>query len=235
LTQEQINTEIERLCDVGHDAPFIAIGTTYDEFNGLLEGYHSSIILCCDDRIHILHFNNGIVEFCELPENERRDYYIKRLNYLCPGDGEIEAFYVFCKKIQENSNIKYGFIFDGGFYNAITGEYFSNAEMPEISTCVGFCVNVLTGWIYDIEEYFAYEEWELLPIENPAFQRHFNIAVIHFPELDISDYQRHHRRISPDDFMLSGFFEIHDMAIKKFRIDQERENYTRVIQMFRNN
>lgn len=231
MTTSEIKAGLQQLSTIDRSENFVSIGMTVLSFAEKIEGFHSALLICHDGVLSIMHFTSKEVIFDVLDdENEIEKYFIKKIGYFETENSELVSFKIFCKKIAENSNLKYGFLFPGGFYDSGTGKFFSETNEPEVSTCVGFCINVLTGWIYDIDKYFEFEDWDLLPISNPTFIKHFQDAQTLKPDLKEEDYQKHHRRISPNELTLSGYYDIEDMAIKKSKIESDLTLFIEIIQ-----
>lgn len=216
--------------DLSND--FVAIGTIYTREGDSVLGYHSLLLICSQQIVYAMHFEQSVVQLTIVSEADFSKYYTHRLTYLCLGDGEIEAFKEFCTRICKISNLTRGYIVSDSFYEVSSGRFVSNSGLPELGTCVGLCINILNGWIFDISQYFEYQDWDLLNINDPAFMRHFNRAKTEYPDITLDDYKKHHRRISPDDFMISGVCKIEDMPIRKVKIDSSKNDYNGMIQSF---
>jgi hypothetical protein len=106
---------------------------------------------------------------------------------------------------------------------------FSNSGLPEYSTCVGFCINVITGYLYDHDKYFEVTDWDNIPDEHPSFRRYFEKALQETPNLDIDLYKSHHRRIRPDEYIAAAYFDTSKIPIRKQTIDSIIGNVGSVI------
>ena len=68
---------------------------------------------------------------------------------------EVPAFIVYCQQIKQKAKPIYGFFYSGEFYDK-EGNYLMNKDLGERMTCVGFCLNVLKGFLE--EDYIDYME-----------------------------------------------------------------------------
>jgi len=68
---------------------------------------------------------------------------------------EVPAFIVYCQQIKQKAKPIYGFFYSGEFYDK-EGNYLMNKDLGERMTCVGFCLNVLKGFLE--EDHIDYME-----------------------------------------------------------------------------
>lgn len=116
--------ETDRNCD------FVAIG-----YQGANFYTHAAIIIQLDSKLYQFHFT-GEVELIEVED----DFFHKITDTI---DSKlIPSFYAYCRRIKKYAKPKFGFFYSGEYYNK-TGEHFSNTNIGERMTCVGFCLNVL--------------------------------------------------------------------------------------------
>lgn len=175
-------------------------------------GQHSAIIIGVNRTYYLFHYTS---EFILLENNipQGRWYYHKVLEAI-PQD-ESEAFLSHCESIsRDNRDIKYGFIFDGSYYR--DGVYFSNSGLPEFSTCVGFCINVITGYLWD-SDFLKVDDWHTQPIRN-GFIEFYERAKLAVPDLDEELYKIHHKRIQPDECTASAY--ITELPVTKKAVDE---------------
>lgn len=138
------------------------------------------------------------------------DYFHKITDTIPPE--EVPAFIAFCKNIQKNANPKYGFFYSGESYD-VDGNHLSNKDLGEIMTCVGFCINVMKG--YHEEEYFEYRDWGSESQSSSYLERYCEEH-----NLEIVKIKPFHRRITPREFLISGFYN--NLPISKKQIDKKK-------------
>jgi hypothetical protein len=184
--------------------------------NEKLEGQHSGLIIGVEGVYYLFHYTGESIEL-ENPVPTGQWYFHKSLDII-PQE-ESETFLWHCQKIKsDNRDLKYGFMFDGSYYHE--GKYFTESNLPEFSTCVGFCINVISGYLYD-QKYIEVSDWENEPIQG-GFQRFFDEALIQVPNLDQELYKTHHKRITPAECTASAYID--EIPVRKNAIDAIIEN-----------
>lgn len=193
----------------------IAIAVLINEHN---VAQHSGLIIGVNGVYYLFHYpgpGEKITLDSPIPSGEW--YFHKSLDII--DQDESEAFLWHCTKIQEgNQNLTYGFIFDGSYYH--DGVYFSKSNLEEFSTCVGFCINVISGYLYD-NKYLEIDDWDSQPIQN-GFVEYFEYAKSQVPNLDEDLYKTHHKRITPAECTASAYMDV--LPIRKIHIDSILEN-----------
>lgn len=189
--------ETDRVCD------FVAIG-----YQGANFYTHAAIIIKLDSKLYQFHFLDGI----ELTEVED-DFFHKITETI--DSRLLPSFYAYCRRILKNANPKFGFFYSGEYYNK-AGEHFSTTNLGERMTCVGFCLNVLKGFLEN--DYIQYTDWdESSHIDIPNYVLEF----AHEHGLNVEDIRGAHRRITPLELISSAFFV--DIPIKKVDVDSKIE------------
>ncbi|WP_395077593.1 hypothetical protein [Flavobacterium sp.] len=181
---------------------FVAIGNLINENK---EPYHSALIIKYNSDLIQYHYTGSEIEL----RNIDFEYFHKRTKTI--HKEEIPAFIAYCKSIQKNANPIYGYFYSGEYYDN-NGEHFCKKEIGERMTCVGFCLNVLKGFLE--VDYLKYNDWDS--------STHSNEYLIKYAEkhnLDILKIQESHRRISPIEILSSGFF--YNTPISKIEIDSK--------------
>ena len=188
--------ETDRITD------FVAIGNLIDD---KAVSYHAAFIIKCENILYEFHYTGSSIELIQL----QRDYFHKITDTISPE--EVPAFMALCKNIQKKANPIYDFYYSGESYD-IDGNHISNPESGERMTCVGFCLNVLKGFLD--EDYLVYSDWTSETNQLKEYLEYFcrnnNIAPIKITSS--------HRRITPRECLTSCFFK--DIPITKQRIDE---------------
>jgi hypothetical protein len=226
-----LKEKLIRLRDVSTEENFVAIGVTITAIDGIQQGGHSAIFLCLEKTLYIFHFFPENVIFQEAQQDAAYNYYyLKKLDYFSDDETELIMFKSYCERIKEKSNLKFGFVFGGSFYDPLTGEYFSDSlTLPELSTCVGFCINVLTGWIFEIEKYLEFDDWETITLEHPGFRNVFERVRERYPTLNEEEYNAKHKRIHPNELTISSYFSVENMPIRKKMIDELHAQFLSIL------
>lgn len=183
---------------------FVAIGNLFDANN---RAYHSAIILQYKGIMQEFHYTGQEIVF----DNVSDDYYHKVTNTIHPD--EIPAFIAMCRNVQAKANPRYGYFYSGESYNK-EGIHNSAFDFGERMTCVGFCLNILKGFLD--EDYLQYADWTSDDNDIPEgyledFCTRYNI--------DPSTIIARHRRITPLECLTSCFFV--NLPIGKMEIDEK--------------
>lgn len=190
------------------DYDFVAIGNDED-FD------HAVFIIQYKDNIYEFDFYNSSRGMTII--NLTYEYYYKITKIIQPD--VVPAFYAFCKNVMKKAKPKFGYFYSGESYNE-KGEHMSETDLGERMTCVGFCLNILKGFLG--EDYLSYEDWDEFSHYDPEYLESFCKKN----GFEIEEVTSHHRRITPIDCLTSCFFS--DMPISKKDIDRKRrevENY----------
>lgn len=168
--------------------------------------YHSALIINFLGEKYEYHFDKEGIKFdkvCNI-------YLYKILNVI---DKRLTpSFYVHCKRIKDTSNPKYGYFYSGEYYDK-NGKHFSENPIGEHMTCVGFCINVLKGFIG--KEYIDYKDWDIDTHNVKDYLENF--AKVN--KFKISDILKSHRRITPLELFTSSYFI--SLPITKYNIDSK--------------
>lgn len=147
------------------------------------------------------------------------DWYVyKVINIIKVGDeSEVASFLNHCKQVVNKSKITYSCIFDGSQYDS-EGEFESASGLPELGTCVGFCLNTLALYVIDHDSYLNLNEWEEdstvgFSLDNYGQEQTFD----KYPSLDKKLYDSFHKRITPTEYLCAAFFD--DYPVHKHQID----------------
>lgn len=179
-----------------------------------IESYHAAFVIKQDTELFEFHYTGSEICFDSIKD----DYYHKRTTTILPE--EVPAFIAFCKNVKKHANPTYGYFYSGESYNN-QGIHQSSIDLGERMTCVGFCLNILKGFIE--KDYLDYKTWDESTHEDSDYLE--NYCKKH--NLDKSKIQNSHRRICPREYLVSGFFDV--LPITKQQIDKEK---TRVDELF---
>lgn len=191
------------------------------EINAIGQAKHVGLIIHCNEGYFLFHYEGG--ETVELEEDPIDIWYFhKAFDFILPefcGD-----FLGHCKKIQENAKPIYGFFYPGSYYS--DGVYYSENQLPEYMTCVGFCINVVKGFI-EADEFFAFEDWNAEDIDQEYIDSMIAKIQIVNPNITAESIAENIRRIRPTEFISSAF--INEYPIRKEAIDVILALVTQVI------
>ncbi len=137
------DTDLIRTKDADLSNNFIALGMNVAVIENEQQGGHSALFICLNEELSVYHFDNGVVNLT--PASDDRffnHYYHKKLDFIHPDESTIQAFIAHCIQIKKGSNLKFGYVFDGSLYDSV-GNHFTTSNLPELATCVGFCINVI--------------------------------------------------------------------------------------------
>jgi hypothetical protein len=215
LSLKKIDKDLLSIDDPQLNHNLVAVAVQIDD-NGI--GRHSGLIIGVDRKYYIFHFTGEEVELKE-PEGGKW-IFCKELEIINPQFSE--AFLAHCEMILEESNPSYGFVFEGSYW--IDGNYFSDKNITEITTCVGFCISTIAGFIYNEDQYFKLDDWDSNSVEG------FRKEYTEFFEKTLSDLKEKHpneyedivlnylKRITPSEYTSSAF--INTLPIRKTKIDK---------------
>lgn len=195
---EIINTLKEE--DISDD--FVAIGNLLNEYK---EPYHAALIIKHNSNLLQYHYTGKDIELSDVDF----EYFHKRTRTI--HKEEIPAFIAYCNSIKKNANPIYGYFYSGEYYDN-NGIHFSKKSIGERMTCVGFCINVLKGFLEN--DYLKYADWD-----SSSHSSEYLLKYAEKHNLNVSSIQESHRRISPIEILTSGFF--YNIPISKIEIDNK--------------
>jgi len=181
---------------------FVAIGNL---INDLKEPYHAALIIKYNSDLLQCHYTGTEIEFSDID----LDYFHKRTNTV--HQLEIPAFIAYCNSVKKNANPIYGYFYSGEYYDN-DGKHFSEKVIGERMTCVGFCLNVLKGFLE--KDYLKFTDWD-----SSTHSSDYLIKYAEKHKLDPKSIQESHRRISPIEILTSGYFN--KIPIPKTDIDSK--------------
>jgi hypothetical protein len=221
INLNKVEESLLRLNDCDTHEDFIAFCVSVDDV-GIAT--HSGILICYDEKVHFFHFDST-VHLDELDiDNIDNNLYIKKITIF--GNEIILAFKAYCEILQLEVSPLYGFVFLNSFYN-VDGVYYSDANLPDITTCVGFCINVIRGFLYNNDKYIEVGDWnsdtiDSLPVDfqywiDSVQDQLESISVNVSVEMMEDVKNNYFKRIRPSELASSAFFE--NLPIRKVSID----------------
>jgi len=190
--------------DSGSTVDFVALGYQHDN-----QYTHSAFIIQYKGDLTEFHYDGGSVVYTTLLDS----YFHKTTQTIHPD--EVPAFIVHCQQIKQKAKPIYGFFYSGEFYDS-EGNYLMNKDLGERMTCVGFCLNVLKGFLE--EDYIDYTDWGSATHTKSGYLEDY--CKRH--GLDISKVKASHRRITPLEYLTSGLFS--NLPIRKSQIDSRKDD-----------
>lgn len=182
---------------------FVAIGNLVDKnFNS----YHSAFVIQHNNSLYEFHYTGREILFNLLEE----DYYHKITDTILPD--EVPAFIALCLNVLKNAKPTYGYFYSGESYD-INGHHKGDSDLGERMTCVGFCLNVLKGFLE--EDYLRYEDWTAETVEDSTYLDDFCKKN----NLEATKISNSVKRITPRESLTSCFFVA--LPIPKKGIDEK--------------
>lgn len=193
LTGDTLNSPVD----------YVAIGNIVNIDN---EADHSAILIKYDGNIYQFEFTGSAIKF----DSYSKNFYQKTTFTISPL--EIPAFIAYCRIVKEKANPKFDFFFSGTFYDEEGNFIGNNTVAGERMTCVGFCLNVLNGFLE--EQYLNFSDWDHTTYDDGKYlsmwcERH---------GVDESVIQKEHRRISPRELFATAFFK--DLPIFRKQVNE---------------
>lgn len=192
------------------DLDFVAAAIKYDIEKEV--AYHAGIAICMAGHLSIFHYNG--TEILLEAMNPDKWYIDKVFDFIT--HEEVASFYIYCEDIKKEARPEYGFCYNGSYFKE-DGTYYSDTEDFQFMSCVGFCLNVITGAI-EGKQYLQHEDWEMADHEKDAyFQKYLDGYLDSVPREKRNRIKKMQRRIYPMDYFTSAF--INSAPIAKTQID----------------
>ncbi len=179
---------------------FVAIGNFHIS-NNLT---HAAFIINYQNTLKIFHFSGTEIKYADL----NNDYYHKITETIVKDD--VPAFIAHCLAIKSKANPIMGHFYSGESFDD-QGNHISDSDLGQRMTCVGFCLNVLKGFLD--EEYINYSQWG----EDSHNEEGYLERYCEENDLNIDDVKNAHRRITPRECLASAFFT--NLPIGREQID----------------
>lgn len=217
-----IDEDLIKLEDCDFSKDFVSISSEIDE-NGVCA--HSGLIICFQEQVFYYHYTGKSVLLNDITSelNNHSSLFIKKIEIIFEDD--VVTFLGHCEKLQKKGvKPNYGFIFNDSYYDSNTKESFLVNAQHDITTCVGFCIKVIRGFLFNNKEYIKIDDWRNIDMStlnpnlvnyiNHYLQKYANENGIQVQELfDKGEL----KRITPSELLTSGFFK--DLPIRKASID----------------
>lgn len=171
---------------------------------------HSGIVIFYKNDYRLFHYNAKSVSLVESNDPNWKNkewYYHKTINSI--SEFEIEAFLGFCRDIKLNASPRYAYYYDGLSHFDTSGKFISATVKGEFMTCVGFCLNVINGFVEDGQgPYLDSTTW---PVTEETEQDRFEDFIEDLRKQNIkfdnNVIKLGFKRISPSEFLSSAFLD----------------------------
>jgi hypothetical protein len=214
---------------------FVAITAEVDEE---MFCKHSGLIISFEEKIFYFHFTGVKVELVEITDDlvKYNKLYFKKLDIILEDD--VVSFLGHCEKLQRKGvHPLYGFVFNDSYYDSSKLSYLTNSN-HDITTCVGFCIKIIRGFIYNNSEYIKINDWSSSSVANVPqwlldhIEKFLTIyATENNLTVDQLFSQDELKRILPSELLSSAFFQ--NLPIPKSQIDSVRPSLELYIKTLR--
>ncbi|NVK27057.1 MAG: hypothetical protein HWE14_03380 [Flavobacteriia bacterium] len=209
-----LSESIISLSNFDTEKDFVAISC---EVNKKGECFHSGLVICFNNELKYFHYTGIKVELITLDSSELlQNHLLFKITEIIH-KSEVSSFLGHCEVLLERGvKPKYGFVFDGSYYDPVNQEHFLQNAQHDFTTCVGFCIKVIRGHLYNNDEYLSLKDWEEIPLEKlsqevPGLVSHMENEIQRYiqdsgtsrKELFAS---KHIKRILPIEILCSAFF-----------------------------
>lgn len=194
---------------------FVAAATYIDVDKN---AYHAGILIRFQSINYLCHYPG----FRTPPTivagfNEENVIAYKILDSFDDDEGDVGAFLAQCYRVCRETKITYGYVIDGSRYDD-DGIFKSKLGLPEIGTCVGFCINILANSIIDVSDtFFNLDDWDDSEVDEDVDAFGVREALSKYPSLDWNLYDAFKKRIKPIEYISSSF--LNDFPITKQSIN----------------
>lgn len=211
-------TELGEIINVDLEDNFVAIGS-YIDSNRFCQ--HSILIICYNKELKQFHYTGKEVELKNIDPNQ--EIYYKKLDII--HEDEVVAFLGFCEElIKIGVHPTYGFVFNDSFYDPFDKSNFLKNAKHDITTCSGFCIKVIRGFLYNNPEYLFLKDWNYnsylaSPINLKSYMNFIleNYATQNNTSLSQLFTLEEIKRITPLELLISAYYS--DLPIRKVSID----------------
>lgn len=210
-------SELVKFNDSSLPESFVALAVELGVNN---QPYHAAILIRLNGEHHLHHYWGQTQVISDFETD--KIYVYKTIDFIAEDDEEeVGAFLEHCYRVCENSNMTYSCVIDGSGYDTL-GRYIPNSGLPELGTCVGFCLNTLSAASLGAP-YLMLSDWDASTIPEDSAHDAFGHrhASARYPDLNWSEYNAFRKRISPLEYLCSAFFDVY--PIRKAQIDSVTE------------
>lgn len=217
-----IDEDLIKLEDCDFSSDFVSISAEIDE-NGIC--VHSGLIICFQEQIYYYHYTGKSVLLNDITSelSKYSSLFIKKMEIIFEDD--VVTFLGHCEKLQKvGVKPNYGFVFNDSYYDSNTKDSFLVNAKHDITTCVGFCIKVIRGFLFNNNEYIKIDDWGNIDMTtlNPNLVNYINHYLQKYADDNGIKVQElfdkgELKRITPSELLSSGFFK--DLPIRKTSID----------------
>lgn len=198
---------------------FVALAV---EIDANMRPYHAAILIRLKNVNHLHHYGGAPI----LEENfNTNNWFIYKIfdTINIDDEDEVGAFLLHCKRVNSNSMMTYSFIADGSSYDEL-GEFVSASGLPELGTCVTYCINTLSTSLIDSDSYLELDDWTDCDVSGVEYLDNYGLASAFskYPNLDRGLYNAFRKRITPLEYLCSAFISEH--PIRKEHIDEIKDD-----------
>ncbi|WP_285009617.1 hypothetical protein [Pedobacter faecalis] len=170
---------------------------------------HAAIFLRYNSESKLFHFTGKSVIIEDVSGME--DYYLKSLDFL-PAI-LLPAFMAQSELILEKAQPEFGYFYEGSLYDT-NGDFVSPGASPQYMTCVGFCLNVIKGFLSD-QDFFQYEDWDEKSLIGKMEHVESFLSRVNesYPDIKLEDFKVNLRRILPIEYVAGAFSR--DLPVRK--------------------
>jgi hypothetical protein len=222
ITLEKINRELINIVD-DHKLNDNLVGVAV-RINRDGVAVHSALIIGVDGDYSLFHFDGDVLFDNPTPTDQW--FFCKSLDFVNAEEYSLN-FLAHCKTIMKEDTPLYGFLFDGSYYDE-RGKYFTETGIRNYTTCVGFCIKVISGFMQSYNKYFEFDDWNedsMEPINEQVseyFQLFFQTLKITSPHITEDDFRKYYKRITPAEYVASAYLS--ELPIRKQSIDEVIHN-----------
>jgi hypothetical protein len=164
------------------------------------DSQHAAIFIRYNGESKLFHFTGRSVMIEDF-FNPDEIYFHKNLAVIDPL--LLPAFLAHCELVLEKAEPKFGYFYEGALYDH-NGDFISPSSMPEYMTCVGFCLNVIKGFLSD-QDYFNYSDWDINTLDETYAEKFLEKVQLENPGIAINDFKVNLRRILPIEYLCGAF------------------------------
>jgi len=216
-------------CDLSED--FVALSADIDE-NGTC--FHSGLVICYDGELNYFHYTGKEVLLDKLNiVTNNYNLYLKKLDIISSLD--VVSFLGHCEKLLAKGVLpSYGFVFNNSYYDSTTKDSFLTNAVHDITTCVGFCIKVIRGFLFNNTEYILLSDWNISSLNglNPDLINYIDFYLKVYATQNnttVSQLYSHNelKRVTPSELLASGYYL--NLPILKESIDHVKPELERHI------
>lgn len=212
----KVKNTLSRFNDNSLPENFVSIAVQVDE---QCQPYHAAILIRYENVDYLCHFP-GRTPPVIIENFDESGWHIYKIikAFIETDSSEVGAVLQYCRRICAQSDMIYGYIIDGSCYND-DGTYHSKTGLPEFGTCVGFCLNTLSGILVDIDDsIIEFEDWDDSAVIHDVDVWSRSKAGKKYPSLDWTLYNAFKKRVTPIEYLCMAYFDKY--PIKKIKIDR---------------